>query len=216
MKRHFLCLILAAALMLLPAAAFPGPLTPAASARPALQPPRPRYTVIDLGGCEALAISNNGKVAGQCGSGILDIQYGGRVNSNDAYVSWGVLSEDSQVTITGKLTMSPSGRLAIPLIGKNAGQCGSLAVSGATVLDGVLALDFQQGYAPRQGDRFTFLDGAGAVTGAFDSVAISGLAPGFQYELTNSGGELTLRALNNGIPTSGQPWRVFLPLARQR
>lgn len=84
------------------------------------------------------------------------------------------------------------------------------------MLDGVLALDFQEGYAPRQGDRFTFLDGAGAVTGAFDSVAISGLAPGFQYELTNSGGELTLRALNNGIPTSGQPWRVFLPLiARQ-
>lgn len=120
------------------------------------------------------------------------------------------------MTITGKLTMSPSGRLAIPLIGKNAGQYGSLAVSGATVLDGVLALDFQQGYAPRQGDRFTFLDGAGAVTGAFDSVAISGLAPGFQYELTNSGGELTLRALNNGIPTSGQPWRVFLPLARRR
>ncbi len=120
------------------------------------------------------------------------------------------------MTITGKLTMSPSGRLAIPLIGKNAGQYGSLAVSGATVLDGVLALDFQQGYAPRQGDRFTFLDGAGAVTGAFDSVAISGLAPGFQYELTNSGGELTLRALNNGIPTSGQSRRVFLPLARRR
>ncbi|QLQ04769.1 MAG: hypothetical protein HZY76_00755 [Anaerolineae bacterium] len=69
MKRHFLSLILAAALMLLPAAAFLGPLTPAASATPALQPPRPRYTVIDLGGCEALAISNNGKVAGQCGSG---------------------------------------------------------------------------------------------------------------------------------------------------
>lgn len=34
-------------------------------------------------------------------SGTLTIQYGGRVNSNDAYVSYGILSEDSQVTVDG-------------------------------------------------------------------------------------------------------------------
>lgn len=117
------------------------------------------------------------------------------------------------LAITGTLTMRPSGRVEIPLIGGNPGEYGSLAVTGATVLDGVLALNFQQGYAPRQGDIYTFLSAA-SLSGAFDSVAISGLAPGFQYQLTNSNGRLTLKALNNGVPTSGPPpRRVFLPLA---
>jgi T5SS/PEP-CTERM-associated repeat protein len=34
-------------------------------------------------------------------SGTLTIENGGRVNSNDAYVSYGVLSDDSQVTVEG-------------------------------------------------------------------------------------------------------------------
>lgn len=110
--------------------------------------------------------------------------------------------------VSGSLTMGPTGRVEIPVTGKNAGQYGSLAVTDAAALDGVLALKFSQGFAPKQGDTFTFLDIGGAVTGAFDSVEISGLEPGFEYELTIVDGQLTLEALNDGAPAG----RLFLPL----
>jgi hypothetical protein len=80
-----------------------------------------------------------------------------------------------------------TGRLEIPLTGKNAGQYDSMAVNGAATLDGVLALNFTQGYAPRRGDTFTFLAATGGVGGAFDGVVISGLASGFAYDLTDGG-----------------------------
>jgi hypothetical protein len=61
------------------------------------------------------------------------------------------------LTVTGTLTMGPTGRVEIPVIGKNAGQYGSLSITGTAQLDGVLALDFGNSYAPHQGDTFTLL-----------------------------------------------------------
>lgn len=127
----------------------------------------------------------------------------------------GTGTQDGAATlaITGTLTIGPAGRLEIPLTGRSAGRYGRLAVTGAATLDGVLALNFTQGYAPRRTDTFTFLKATGGVSGTFDSVEISGLAPGFQYRLTYTNGQLALEALNDGVPTSGPPQRmVFLPL----
>lgn len=107
------------------------------------------------------------------------------------------------LTVSGTLTMGPTGRVEIPVIGKNAGQYGSLAVTDAATLDGILALRFSQGFAPKQGDTFTFLDVGGAVTGAFDNVEITGLEPGFEYKLDVIGGQVALEALNDGVPSGG-------------
>ncbi len=120
--------------------------------------------------------------------------------------------EAATLAITGTLTMGPAGRVAIPATGNVPGQYGSLAVTGTANLDGVLALDFRDGYVPRQGDTFTFLAATGGIAGAFDSVAIGGLAPGFHYELTIVDGRLVLAALNDGISSS----TVFLPLVTTR
>jgi hypothetical protein len=105
--------------------------------------------------------------------------------------------------------MGPSGRLAIPLTGSGAGQYGSLAITGTATLDGVLALNFKNGYAPHQGDILTFLTATGGINGAFDSVEINGLEPGFEYELSIVDGQVTLTALNAGAPALQ---RVYLPL----
>ncbi len=105
--------------------------------------------------------------------------------------------------------MGPTGRLEIPLAGRGAGQYGSLGVTGQATLDGVLALRFVNGYAPRQGDTFTFLAANGGVSGAFDSVEISGLLPGFDYDLNVANGEVILEALNDGVPFN----LIFLPMA---
>jgi hypothetical protein len=101
----------------------------------------------------------------------------------------------------------------MPLIGSDPGQYGRLAVSGAANLDGVLALNFTQGYAPSQGDTFTFLTAKGGVNGTFASVEINGLAPGFAYDLTVSDGQLALAALNDAVALPGAPLQeIFLPL----
>jgi probable HAF family extracellular repeat protein/T5SS/PEP-CTERM-associated repeat protein len=112
------------------------------------------------------------------------------------------------MAISGTLTTGPTGRLEIPLTGSGAGHYGSLVVTGAATLDGVLALNFSPGYAPQQGDMFTFLTATGGISGAFDSVEIGGLMPGFEYELTILDGQVTLEALNDGMPLGA----IFLPL----
>lgn len=116
-------------------------------------------------------------------------------------------SNVATMSITGTLTFGPTGRLEIPVTGKNAGQYGSVAVTGGANVDGVLALKFQRGFLPKKGDVFTFLTATGAITGAFDAVQISGLAPGFNYKLTIVAGQVTLEALNDGLFAG----TIFLP-----
>ncbi len=112
------------------------------------------------------------------------------------------------MAISGTLTIGPAGRLEIPLAGNQAGLYGSLAVTGTAVLDGVLALDFHNGYIPKQGDTFTFLTATEGISGAFDSVEISGLSPGFEYDLQIISGQVVLEVLNDGAPQ----YLLFLPL----
>ncbi|MBM4117659.1 DUF3466 family protein, partial [bacterium] len=86
--------------------------------------------------------------------------------------------------IIGSLRMGAGGRLAMTLTGTEPGQYSSVAVSDTANLDGILELNFSGGYLPQEGDSFTLLTAAGAAIGAFASVEVSGLAPGFEYELS--------------------------------
>ena len=102
------------------------------------------------------------------------------------------------LTIDGALTIGSAGRLKIPLTGSLPGQYGSLAVTGSANLAGVLVLDFH--YAPRTGDLLTLLAVAQGAVGAFGSVEITGLQPGFEYEITYANGQVVIEALNDGVP----------------
>jgi probable HAF family extracellular repeat protein/T5SS/PEP-CTERM-associated repeat protein len=119
-----------------------------------------------------------------------------------------VANAAATMAISGTLTIGPTGRLNIPLTGSTPGQYGSLVITGTATLNGMLALDFSNRYAPSEGDAFTLLTATGLINGAFDNVEISGLAPGFEYELTIINGQVTLEALNDGVP----PRATFLPL----
>jgi probable HAF family extracellular repeat protein/T5SS/PEP-CTERM-associated repeat protein len=114
------------------------------------------------------------------------------------------------LALTGRLITGPTGRLEIPLAGRGPGQYGSLSVTGQATLDGVLALEFQNGYVPYRNDTFTLLTATGGLTGAFDSVAISGLPPGHDSQLTIVNGQVRFKSLD------GPPRRTFLPLVRRR
>ena len=68
---------------------------------------------------------------------------------------------------------------------------------------GKLTIDFIGGFAPQQGQTFSFIQPAGTISGTFDQVVINGLAPGFQYQLAQSSTRgLSLVATSNGVSAS--------------
>lgn len=80
---------------------------------------------------------------------------------------------------------------------------GVLGVSGDVKLAGRLAINFLHGFAPKRGQLFDFVKFGSNSSPGFDRVEVTGLAPGFQYDLEQTPeGTLQLRALNDGIATS--------------
>jgi hypothetical protein len=86
-----------------------------------------------------------------------------------------------------------------------AAPSGPLVIEGDAKLAGTLEVQFMNGYAPSQGDRFELLRVSGQTTGAFENVIVRGLAPGAAFEQSFAGGELALTALNDAValPTVG-------------
>ena len=119
--------------------------------------------------------------------------------------------ETGVLQISGTLTLSDSAQVKIDILGPD--HYDQLVVSGAVQFNGgTLTLAFGNAYAPRQGDSFQFLL-AGSLAGAFSQVQITGLQPGFQYDLEFSGGQLVLTALNDGVADSSPNYNIYLPLA---
>ena len=78
-----------------------------------------------------------------------------------------------------------------------------LQVTGNVTLAGKLTIDFIGGFAPQQGQTFSFIQPAGTISGTFDQVVINGLAPGFQYQLAQSSTRgLSFVATSNGVSAS--------------
>jgi len=74
-------------------------------------------------------------------------------------------------------------------------------ISGTAKLGGKLVLNFGDGFVPKQGESYNVMQ-AGAFTSAFQTTTIAGLAPGFTYTLSATGGALNLVALNDGVATT--------------
>ncbi len=116
-------------------------------------------------------------------------QFGGSVFPG---ASPGLLTIDGDFEQTG-------GLLGIEIAGTTPGQFDVLKVTGDATLGGDLLLQFIDGFAPQQGDEFMFLDIGGALSGAFANIRLRGLLPGFQFDLREGAGGLTMVALNDGI-----------------
>jgi hypothetical protein len=86
------------------------------------------------------------------------------------------LSINSPMTITGNFGQAPTGELDFMVGGDMAGQYGALTVTGATTLDGTVALDLTNGFQLAPGDGFDFLDPLGRLDGAFSGFSIDGHA----------------------------------------
>jgi hypothetical protein len=115
------------------------------------------------------------------------------------------------LTINGSVTISPTAQVKLDVLGLT--NHDRLVVNGdVTLAGGTLTLAFGNGYAPKQGDTYNLL-AADSVTGDFSNITITGLAPGFEYEMSVVNGQIVMEALNDGIPTTSAIYQVYLPLA---
>lgn len=115
------------------------------------------------------------------------------------------------LTIQGNLNISGTGIVALDLLGAAADKQDVVVVTGTVNMQGRLALNFANGYAPQTGDQLLLIQ-AGTFSGTPSDIIITGLADGFEYDLVMVGQTLALVALNDGVPTT-QPlaYSTYLP-----
>jgi hypothetical protein len=128
------------------------------------------------------------------------------VNDGDAttggIVNTGLSGTIGTLTISGDYTQTAHGTLLIDVAGP--GQYDRLNVAGAVTLDGVLLVNYLNGFLPVIGDGFTVLDntGAGAISGTFAGLAEGGVldaAGPTAFQVTYAGGsgnDVALTATN--------------------
>jgi hypothetical protein len=165
-------------------------------------------TLKDNGAVTATVINvlNTGTVGG---SGTINgkLINGGKVAPGDPQT----------LTVNGDYEQQNGGLLQIALAGKTIPEFDHLNVTGHITLDmgANLELDFINGFAPKTGDKFDFLQsGDPLITDNFSNVTITGLEPGFQFVLAPDGvGSFGLVALNDGVSTTvPEPSAAFLIL----
>lgn len=106
-------------------------------------------------------------------------------------------------TIEGGLTLEASGVIRVILSSAADSASGVLRVTGPAQLGGRLVLDFTDGHAPARGEKIELLRFPAGAAGNFASVEVTGLAAGFQYEVTSdAAGTYTFTALSDALATS--------------
>jgi hypothetical protein len=109
---------------------------------------------------------------------------------------------DPVLDVGGNYIQEGGGTLELEIGGTDPPSFAKIQVAGGiTLLDGaILDLNFVNGFAPHAGDTFNIFSSS-AITGSFNTVNVTGLAPGFQYNIAPDGnGHLQLIALNDGQP----------------
>lgn len=157
---------------------------------------------------DGVVVIDGGSVA----PGILQLGGGVRQAGLTDHLVSTAASQVGALTIQGNLTISPTAVISLNVLGGTADLQDRLIVSGTVALGGDLAINFGNGYAPKQGDQLTLIQ-ANTINGAPQQVVITGLAPGFKFDLAAPGGVLTMTALNDGVPTTPATGAsIYLPL----
>ena len=154
-----------------------------------------------------IIVSTDGVVAFDGGSiapGILQI--------NAAQRSTQATHQVGTLTIQGNVTISETGIITLNLQGGTPDLQDRLVVTGTVNLAGQLTLNFSNGYAPKQGDKFTLIQ-ATAITGLPDDVVLTGLDGTLDFGLDIINGVLTFTAYSDGVPaTEGGARTIYLPM----
>ena len=127
---------------------------------------------------------------------------GARFVNPSGFVSAGL--SPGTLTINGDFEQGEGGTLIIEVAGLEPGKFDVLKVSGAVTLDGTLEVRFLDGFLPKEGDTFEFVQADGGLIGQFATVTLPDLADGFAAELElGDDGRVRLKALNDAIAGDG-------------
>ena len=174
---------------------------------PVLQGAQLRASAIDLSGGTLRVDDGSASVGGPGGTpptGSVKIGGDGAVSGAGTVeadvINAGVIAPEV-ITIDGNYEQDPLGRAEFEISGLIAGtDFDQLDVTGNVLLDGRLSLVFKDLFAPSQGDTFDLVLFGGALQGEWSQVDITGLLPGFEYDLQAVGNAVRLTALNDALP----------------
>ena len=150
---------------------------------------------------DSILVKTNGRIQG---FGLLvasEIVNGGTISPG---LSPGTLA------IHGSFRQTSSGRLLLEIGGTNSADYDHLIVTNAVALDGELAFRFINGFAPKAGQQFSFLDANGSVSNSFANIGIQNLAPGFQFNIATNGSSLKMIAVNDGQFSPALPGQIAI------
>jgi hypothetical protein len=139
------------------------------------------------------------------------IQGNGTLSAPNRLKNGGTISpglSPGRITIEGNYEQAAEGRLLIELGGTNSADYDHLIITNAATLDGNVTFKPINGFAPKTGDRFDFLEVGGQLGGAFASVGLQNLAPGFQFNLVANGTRLSMMASNDAVFSAALPGQV--------
>jgi len=127
---------------------------------------------------------------------------GARLVNTGGLVSPGL--SPGTLTVDGDYEQGAGAVLVIEVVGLAAGQFDVLDVTGSAALDGTLEVHFLDGFLPKTGDSFDFLQAGANISGQLARLLFPELADGFQADLTpTADGKLRLTARTDAVAGSG-------------
>jgi T5SS/PEP-CTERM-associated repeat protein len=154
-------------------------------------------------------------------TGELDIGGGGSVTVEDYSIltadslllqSGGSLILDpSDASVTGDFTLDSGGSLALDIAGDMSDLISQLDIAGTGTFDGIIDLNFIDGFAPTSG---TFdLINVPSADFSLATIDVTGLQPDIPYSYKYADGEFTLTVGEVGSPEPGSFWLADAALA---
>jgi T5SS/PEP-CTERM-associated repeat protein len=149
---------------------------------------------------------------GSAGAGEVTVQDGGVLSAGSIIIgSSGSLVVDPEVVnVPGSFTLMPNGLLTLDIAGLTPDLTSQLDIGGNGLFEGTIDFEFIDGFAPTTGESFDLINIMGTADFSETTFEIGGLAPGFEYTDTLSGGEFTLTAQNDGESTTPEPSSMWL------
>lgn len=152
----------------------------------------------DLGRAGAVTVNADGVLAG---SGSIKGDLIAKNPKTFPHVSGARISPGNSpglLTVEGNLVIEPGAILNMQIGGLTAAdQYDVVNVLGSAHVDGSLALDFIDGFAPKAGDTFSLITGPDLVIAP--QIIFLNLADGWQYDILQTNDAWAIRSLNDGV-----------------
>jgi hypothetical protein len=160
----------------------------------------------------AVSVSSGGTLSGS-GTILGNLFVNGETQpgfGNGGIVSPG--NSPGTLNIDGNFFLAKGSKLAIEIQGTDPELFDKLFVTGTAEFEegSVIEFDFQNGYLPKTGDEFAFIQTTGSTPTLNSLFSFSNLSPGFQYNTRFENGRFTLAALNDAQPVVPEPSSIFL------